>query len=80
MFTHDISFQELRDAIEDLAKSTAAIEKQNNILRLKQKALNEMITHKNRTEMLRLQTNQSQSREWDKEYAESTKAVGTLPF
>lgn len=58
---------EIQKAIEELKRSTAAIEKQAEALRLQQNAMASLIKNDKRTLQTRAHTEQGQVRKWDVE-------------
>jgi hypothetical protein len=58
---------EIQDAIEELKRSTAAIEKQSEALKAQQNAMSALIKSDQRTSQSRAQTNNSQLKKWNAE-------------
>lgn len=69
---------ELQTAIEELKRSTAAIEKQSEALRLQQNAMASLVKSTRRSKQTRAHTNQSQVRKWDVEKGHISAAVEEL--
>jgi multidrug resistance efflux pump len=65
----------MQQAIEELQRSTAAIEKQSETLRLQQNAMRMLINSSAQVEQARSQTNKSQQRKWDMERGHIITAV-----
>ncbi|PSS28396.1 hypothetical protein M430DRAFT_47402 [Amorphotheca resinae ATCC 22711] len=70
--------QDMQQAIEELQRSTAAIEKQSETLRLQQNAMKMLINSSAQVEQARSQTNKSQQRKWDMERGHIITAVKEL--
>lgn len=66
---------EIQDAIEELKRSTAAIEKQNETLRAQQNAMSALIKSDQRTSQSRSHTSNSQLEKWKAEKGRVSKAV-----
>lgn len=66
---------EIQDAIEELKRSTAAIEKQSEVLRSQQNAMSALIKSDQRTSQSRSQTDGSQLKKWNAERGHVSKAV-----
>ncbi|KAF4636224.1 hypothetical protein G7Y89_g1879 [Cudoniella acicularis] len=58
---------EIQNAIEELKRSTAAIEKQSETLRLQQNAMSALVKSEQRISQLRSQTNNGQLKKWNAE-------------
>jgi hypothetical protein len=71
---------EIQDAIEELKRSTAAIEKQSEALRAQQNAMSALVKSDLRTSQARSQTNNSQLKKWNAEKGHVGKAVGEIVF
>ena len=71
---------EIRDAIEELKRSTAAIEKQSEALRAQQNAMSALVKSDQRTSQSRAQTNNSQLKKWNAEKGHVGKAVCLIAF
>jgi len=56
--------KEIQDAVEELKRSTAAIEKQTESLKLQQNAMNSIIKNKSWSDQARAQSEKSQLRKW----------------
>jgi hypothetical protein len=69
---------ELQTAIEELKRSTAAIEKQSEALRLQQNAMVSLVKSSKRIKQTRAHTNQSQVRKWDVEKGHISAAIEEL--
>lgn len=67
--------EEIQTAIEELKRSTAAIEKQTEALRLQQSAMNAMVKSEKRTAYARSHTEQGQLRKWTVEKDHVTATV-----
>jgi hypothetical protein len=68
--------QEIQNAIEELKRSTAAIEKQSEALRLQQNAMNALVKNDKRAVQARSHTENAQVRKWDVEKGHTNSAVG----
>ena len=66
---------EIQNAIEELKRSTAAIEKQTETLRLQQNAMSALVKSGQRTSQARTTTNKTQLKKWNAEKAHVSKAV-----
>ncbi|KAK0118717.1 hypothetical protein ONS95_007605 [Cadophora gregata] len=81
---HDLSLvqefsdQEIQSAIEQLKRSTAAIEKQSEALRLQQNAMNSLVRSEKRTSQARSHTERDQLRKWDVEKGHITATIEEL--
>ena len=71
--------QEIQNAIEELKRSTAAIEKQSEALRLQQNAMNALVKSDKKATQARSHTENAQVRKWDVEKGHINSAVG-LPY
>jgi hypothetical protein len=69
---HDI---EIQNAIEELKRSTAAIEKQTEALRLQQNAMASLVKNDKRTHQARAHAEKGQIRKWDVEKGHINAAV-----
>jgi hypothetical protein len=69
---------EIKNAIEELKRSTAAIEKQSEALKVQQDAMKSLVKNNSQTEKLRSQTNKSQLRKWGVERDHISSAVGNF--
>ncbi len=67
--------QEIQIAIEELKRSTAAIEKQSESLRLQQNAMSVLLKNEKRTGQARSHTEKGQLRKWDVENGHISAAV-----
>lgn len=67
--------QEIQTAIDELKRSTAAIERQSEALRLQQNAMNALVKGEKRTSQARSHTERGQLRKWDVEKGHITAAV-----
>jgi hypothetical protein len=67
--------QEIQNAIEELKRSTAAIEKQTEALRLQQNAMASLVKNDKRTHQTRAHTEKGQVRKWDVEKGHINAAV-----
>jgi hypothetical protein len=70
-----LSDNEIRDAIEELKRSTAAIEKQSEALGLQQNAMKMLMKTNGRTREARVCVDKSQQRKWDVEKSHMIAAV-----
>lgn len=70
--------QEIQDAIEELKRSTAAIEKQSEALKLQQNAMNTLVKSNTRAGEARFHTDISQQRKWNVEKGHILSAVEEL--
>jgi hypothetical protein len=68
--------QEIQNAIEELKRLTAAIEKQSEALRLQQNAMNALVKNDKRAVQARSHTENAQVRKWDVEKEHTNSAVG----
>lgn len=73
-----ISDVELRTAIDELKRSTANIEKQTEILKMQQNALQSMIKSERQTINARISTEQGQLQTWEAASSRTTEAVEEL--
>jgi hypothetical protein len=67
--------QEIQNAIEELKRSTAAIEKQTEALRSQQNAMASLVKNDKRTSQTRAHTEKGQVRKWDVEKGHVNAAV-----
>ena len=74
-----LEHDEIRDAVEELKRSTAAIEKQTETLRLQQNAMNTLIKNKSRNDQARVQSEKSQLRKWSTEKDQAVSSVSYAP-
>jgi hypothetical protein len=70
--------QEIQDAIEELKRSTSAIEKQSEALRLQQNAMSALVKNDKRTSQTRSRADEGQIRKWDVEKGHISGAVRML--
>ncbi|OWP07460.1 hypothetical protein B2J93_4989 [Marssonina coronariae] len=70
--------EEIHNAIEELKRSTAAIEKQSEVLRLQQSAMNALGKGEQRTSQARAQMEEGQKRKWHAEKSHVTAAITEL--
>ena len=70
-----LSDQEVQQAIEELKRSTAAIEKQTELLQIQQKAMSLLVKHEERVSQARSATNKSQAKKWELERQKIGKSV-----
>lgn len=81
---HDLSViqglndQEIRNAIEELKRSTAAIEKQTESIRLQQSAMSALLKTEKRAVQARSQTEKGQTRKWEVEKSQISAAIEEL--
>jgi len=81
--THDLSAirgledEEIRDAVEELKRSTSVIEKQSEALRLQQNAMSSLIKNKSRSNQARAQSEKSQLRIWNTEKIHTSASVSS---
>jgi hypothetical protein len=68
--------QEIQTAIEELKRSTAAIEKQSEVLRLQQNAMNALVKNGKKAVQGRSHAENAQVRKWDVEKGHINSAVG----
>ena len=66
---------EIRDAIEELKRSTAAIEKQTEALKLQQSAMSSLVKNGQRSSQARASSTDVQHQKWTTENGHITKAV-----
>ena len=71
--------QELQNAVEELKRSTTAIEKQTEALKLQQNAMASLVKINKRTNQARAHTEKGQVRKWDVERGQINAAVG-IPY
>ncbi|TVY80700.1 hypothetical protein LSUE1_G001664 [Lachnellula suecica] len=69
---------EIQNAIEELKRSTAAIEKQSESLELQQNAMSALVKSEQRTSQARSQTNNSQLKKWNSEKGHVSQAIEEL--
>ncbi|KAH6668824.1 hypothetical protein B0J14DRAFT_151280 [Halenospora varia] len=69
---------EIQDAIEELKRSTAAIEKQTETLRLQQNAMSALVKSGQRTSQARATTNKAWLKKWNAEKSHVSKAIEDL--
>jgi hypothetical protein len=74
-----VDSHQIRDAIDELKRSTASIEKHNDNLALQQNAMNSFLRNEERRIKARSQTSNSQLNQWAAERGHVSKAVG-LPY
>ncbi|KAH7416882.1 hypothetical protein BKA64DRAFT_691421 [Cadophora sp. MPI-SDFR-AT-0126] len=74
----ELNDQEIQSAIEELKRSTAAIEKQSEALRLQRNAMNALVKSEKRNGQARLHTERGQVRKWDVEKDHITAAIEGL--
>ncbi|RKF73864.1 hypothetical protein GcM3_092024 [Golovinomyces cichoracearum] len=74
----DLNEYELRTAIEELRESTAAVERQNEVLRLQQNALSALCKTERRARQSRSQINRGQVRRWEAEKSSIAAAISEL--
>ena len=67
--------REIRDAIEELKRSTASIEKQTEALRLQQNAMSALVKSERRTQQARANSDQEQVRRWEAERSRISQQV-----
>jgi molecular chaperone DnaK (HSP70) len=70
--------QEIQNAIEELKRSTAAIEKQTEALQLQQNAMASLVKNDKRTRQTRANIGNGQVRKWDVEKGHINAAVRSL--
>lgn len=70
-----LSDKDIQTAIEELKRSTAAIEKQTDALRAQQNALSTLVKSNARSGQARSQTDKSQQRKWTVEKGQISAAV-----
>jgi hypothetical protein len=66
---------EIQNAIEELKRSTAAIEKQTETLKLQQNAMSSLVKNEQRANQARASSTVAQHRKWTSESAQVCKAV-----
>jgi multidrug resistance efflux pump len=82
--THNLSTirglddREIQAAVEELKRSTAAIEKQTDALRAQQSALNTFVKSNAQNSQVRSQADKSQQRKWNVEKGQISAAVWSL--
>ncbi|EHK96979.1 hypothetical protein M7I_7304 [Glarea lozoyensis 74030] len=69
---------EIEDAIEELKRSTAAIEKQTESIRLQQNAMRSLVKNEQRAREARASSTAAQHRKWSEESAQVSKAIEEL--
>jgi hypothetical protein len=67
---------EVKDAIEELKRSTTAIEKHTEALKLQQNAMSSLVKNEQRASQARATSTAAQHRKWTAESAQVCKAVG----
>lgn len=67
--------QEIQDAVEELNRSTAAIEKQTKSLRLQQNAMSTLVRKNVGNDEARSRADRSQQRKWNMEKGQISAAV-----
>jgi hypothetical protein len=72
--------EDIQDAIEELKRSTKAIEKQTENLKLQQNAMSMLVKDNARLHQGRSQANKIQQGKWDMEKANTIAAVSTIGF
>lgn len=72
---HGLNDLEIQNAIEELKRSTAAIEKQTEALRLQQNAMASLVKNDKRTHQERAHAEKGQVRKWDVEKGHINAAV-----
>jgi len=81
---HDLSAvqglddQEILDAIEELKRSTAAIEEQTKTLKMQQVAMSVLVKGNTRSGQTRAQAERNQTRKWNVEKGQISAAVRPL--
>lgn len=81
---HDLSAirglddDEIRDAVEEFKRSTTAIEKQTEFLKLQHHAMGTLMKNKTRNDQARAQFEKSQQRKWNTEKGQISASVGGL--
>ena len=70
--------QEIRDAVEELKRSTSAIEKQTEALRLQQNAMATLVKNKRRNDLARAQSDKHQQKKWSIDKRATSAAVSYL--
>ncbi|TAQ87728.1 hypothetical protein B7494_g3962 [Chlorociboria aeruginascens] len=73
-----LSEQEIRSAIEELKRSTAAIEKQSDTLKLQQNAMSMLVKSNKKTHHARSQADKNQLQKWEDERGHVNNAVEEL--
>ncbi|CAG8983956.1 hypothetical protein HYALB_00008816 [Hymenoscyphus albidus] len=75
---HGLNDSEIRDAIEELRRSTAAIEKQSEALRLQQSAMGTLVKNNQRSSQARALSSNSQVKKWNAEREHVSRALEDL--
>lgn len=73
-----VTDREIRDAIEELKRSTASIEKQTEALRLQQNAMGALVKSEQRTVHARAHSDQEQLRRWEAERGQISREVSAF--
>lgn len=74
----NFSDKEIEEAVEELKRSTAVIEKQTEVLRLQQNAMSTLVKNNTRNNQARSQTERTQQRKWNVEKGHISAAVEEL--
>jgi hypothetical protein len=74
-FVQGLKDHEIQDAIEELKRSTAAIEKQTEALQLQQNAMASLVKNDKRTSQTRVHSEKGQVRKWAVENGHMNAAV-----
>lgn len=72
---HGLNDVEIRDAIEELKRSTAAIEKQSEALKLQQNAMGTLVKNNQRNSQARSISSNTQVKKWNVERDQVSRAV-----
>ncbi|CAG8951684.1 hypothetical protein HYFRA_00005484 [Hymenoscyphus fraxineus] len=75
---HGLNDSEIREAIEELRRSTAAIEKQSEALRLQQSAMGTLVKNNQRSSQARALSSNSQVKKWNVEREHVSRAIEDL--
>lgn len=75
---HGQNDSEIRDAIEELKRSTAAIEKQSEALKLQQNAMGTLVKNNQRNSQARSLSSDTQVKKWNVERDRVSRAVSVL--
>ncbi|CZT53298.1 uncharacterized protein RSE6_14783 [Rhynchosporium secalis] len=78
LIVQGLNDHEIQTAIEELKRSTAAIEKQSEAMQLQQTALNALVKNEKRASQARAHTEKGQLRKWDVEKGHITIAIEDL--
>ncbi len=75
-----LSDQGIQIAIEELKRSTEAIEKQTEMLKLQQNAMSSLVKNEKRIDQARMDIDEEQERKWDIEKGQISSSVSLAHF